>query len=402
MIRINNRLRNIVLMCIYPPLLDGSAYSNFEFARGLSENGYGVEVIAYPCEGWREYDKWSEEALGIRVYRIPIKYVYEGEPPTQENLDAVSGFISDFLKSKNGDMPDIAVIGHDSWAWYEPVLHGFGLPVIQHLRGTPTRAINNGIYPEKERMRFINHVLNADHIIAIADHFRDLAISFGVSPEDVVTIRNGVDTSLFHPNVRNNELQKELEIEEGTNIIIHASNLYPVKRVLDIVESADRVLSERDDVVYLIAGEGPDTEKLHHAVRSSSFADKFRLPGKVPHYRMPDYMNLGRVFILASESEGYPRVALEAQACGLHLIASDMPAGIECTRNGELGTNYRMGDPDDLAEKTLSVLGMDEKTFEETKERALDYISSRCTFEKEISRYISCLERVYESAKSCI
>jgi glycosyltransferase involved in cell wall biosynthesis len=194
-------------MCIYPPLLDGSAYTNSEFAMGLAKNGYDVEVIAQPCEGHVNYDRWSEETLGIKVHRIPTGYVYEAEPPTQEHLDTVSNFIRDLLTGRNGTMPGVGIIGHDSYAWYETVLHDFDLPVVQYLMGTPTRGLNDGIYPDREKNQFISHIKNADHIITIADHFKDLVVSFGVPPEQVTTIRNGIDLSYFHPRIPDKRLQ---------------------------------------------------------------------------------------------------------------------------------------------------------------------------------------------------
>jgi glycosyltransferase involved in cell wall biosynthesis len=161
-------------------------------------------------------------------------------------------------------------------------------------------------------------------------------------------------------------------------------------------------MSEHDNVVYVFAGQGPDSNKLDHAVGASPYTSRFRILGKVPHSDVPGYMSLSKAFILASESEGYPRVAMEAMACGVRLIVSDMPAGLECTMGGKIGTNFRTGDPDDLANKTLSVLNMDLDEIQRNRTDALLHVENNFTKDKELSRYIDCLKQVQETSGSLV
>ncbi|MBW2992964.1 glycosyltransferase family 4 protein, partial [Candidatus Woesearchaeota archaeon] len=357
-------LEKMVFMCLYPPELDGSGYSNAEFTQGLSKKGYDIEVVAQPCKGDEKYDLWSEETHDIKIHRVPIKLEHEANPPSKQQLDSVGNFIHELLLGKklNNESPDLVILGHDSWAWYQPLVHQFGMPVIQHLRGTPTRAITKGIYPPKETKKYLECVLGADYIVPLAHHFEELMVNQGYPKEKMTTVHNGVDTSLFYPKNgkgNNSKLQQELNIPKNCKVIVHASNHYPVKRVEDIVASADSVLQQQKDVIYLIIGEGPESESIKDAVESSDYKSHFRLTGKVPQEEIADYLRLGEIFILSSESEGFARATIEAQACGLYLIMSDMPAGLERTGNGIMGTNYKMGDQYDLAAKTLDVLNMD-------------------------------------------
>ena len=394
-------LEKIIFMCLYPPELDGSAYSNEEFTQGLSRKGYNIEVVAQPCEGDKKYDLKSEEEHNIKIHRVPIKLEYEGSPPPMMQLNKVVKFIYDILISKkinNGDSPDLVVLGHDSWAWYQPLAHQFGMPVIQHLRGTPTRSITKGIYSPKKTKEYLECVLGADFIVPLAHHFEELMISQGYPEERMTTIHNGVDTKLFYPKNKTNntsKLKQELNIPEDHQIIVHASNHYPVKRVKDIISSADKVLEQRNDVTYLIIGEGPETESIKNAAASSDYNSHFRLIGAVPYKKIADYLRLGEIFILSSESEGFARATVEAQACGLYLIMSDMPAGIERTDNGTRGTNYKMGDYNDLADKTLDVLNMDQIKRAEICERGLNFAHTECSFETQLNKYEGVLQRVY-------
>jgi len=383
-------LERIIFLCLYPPELDGSAFSNAEFVQGLAGRGFTIEVIAQPCKGDAEYDQWTSQEHGVIVHRVPVQIPYEGKPPSQTQLREIWGFIEQTLAGRNGNMPEIGVIGHDSWAWYEPLLHGFGLPVVQHLRGTPTRAIMHNIYPPDATTEYLERVMSADQIVALGHHFERLMLELGYPSDRVSTIHNGVDVDHFYPrNGWNGELtlMRQHDIPEDAVVVVHASNHYPVKRITDIVESAHFVIRQHPKVIYLIIGEGPESDRVRSAVDESPYSANFRLVGRVAYADMPNYLRIGRIFVLSSESEGFSRATVEAQACGLYLIMSDMPAGLERTGNGIRGTNYRVGDAQDLARKTLDVLDMDAGEFARITKAGRDFVVTNCSYDVQLDRY---------------
>ena len=64
---------------------------------------------------------------------------------------------------------------------------------------------------------------------------------------------------------------------------------------------------------------------------------RVRFAGWIDYARMPDYINLGDIVVMPSESEGLARVYLEAQACARVLVASDIPPAREVVTEGETG-----------------------------------------------------------------
>ncbi|MCX4030304.1 glycosyltransferase family 4 protein [Endozoicomonas sp. SM1973] len=393
-------LTKLTFICLYPPALDGSAFSNAELIHGLAQKGYKIDVIAQPCEGDHAYDIWTKQKYNVNVYRVPIELVYEGTPPSEHQYQVVHKFIKNILEKdiEKNMQSDLLIIGHDSWAWYQPLAHQYGLTVVQHLRGTPTRSILNGIYPDSAKNAFLRCILAADYIVAHSKHFEHLVSKLGYSKHKTYTLYQGIDTNLFCPEVAKQgaiPIKNNLGLPSKSKIILHVSNHCPVKRIQDIIHSAEIVIAKQPDTYYVIVGEGPETNKVKAAIEQSAFPNHFRLTGRVSRQDIPSYLGLGEIFILSSETEGFPRATLEAQACGLYLIISDMPAGRERTLNGLIGTNYQVGDPKALAAATLEVLSMSANKFYEVTSRAKNYVKQECSFYAQLDKYELFLNKVY-------
>ncbi len=365
----------IAFLTSYLPSLGGSEFANAELASGLKRRGHEVIVISQPYDGDKEYDLISEKDMGIPVTRVPYTFGYGGIPPAPEQTATVNAFVAEQLERNR---PDAVILGHDSWSWYRMAARGLDLPTIQYLHGTPTRALAQGIFTPEKTVEFLDNIRDADHVIVVAEHFRQLMIAYGIPKSDITTVYNGVDFSLFNTSYSQEELstlRAGLEIPADAKVVMHASNHYPVKRVTDIAASAEHVIAEMPNVFYLIVGEGPETALLKETIGQSPYASHFRVPGKVPYSEMPKHMLISDLFVLASESEGYPRVGAEAQAIGLPLLISDMPAGLEQTAQGKYGFTFSMGNIGDLAGKTMEILSMSPDALGRMTDRAEAYVS---------------------------
>ena len=149
----------------------------------------------------------------------------------------------------------------------------------------------------------------------------------------------------------------KLGLKPEHKVVLHASNMRPAKRPLDLIESAQQVLGRRSDVIYVVAGEGPLRSDMEAACRRHGLDRQFRFIGWIDHDRMPDLINLADVVLMPSAREGRALTYLETQACGRVLVASDIAAAREVIHDGETALLFRMGDVADLTEKILLALG---------------------------------------------
>ena len=189
----------------------------------------------------------------------------------------------------------------------------------------------------------------------MANHLADCLRGFGLG--DVRSIQNAVDRGKFFPRPKDFALLRQLGIGAEQRTVVDASNLRALKRPLDLVDSAQQVVRQRPDAVYVVVGDGPYRKAMEEACANQSLTGHFRFVGWIDHDLVPNYINLADVVVMPSESEALAMVYLETLACERVLVASDIAAAREVIDDGETGILFRKGDVADLAAKILSVIG---------------------------------------------
>jgi len=149
------------------------------------------------------------------------------------------------------------------------------------------------------------------------------------------------------------EINAWVVVKPDETVVMHLSNLKPIKRPLDFVASMETTLRRDPKLVYVVVGDGVLREPMKAACRRLNLAHRLRTTGWVDYETVPDYVNLADIVVMMSEGEGMARVYLETQACGRVLLSSDIPQAREVVVHGETGLLFRLGDTDDLAAKIL-------------------------------------------------
>lgn len=159
----------------------------------------------------------------------------------------------------------------------------------------------------------------------------------------VVLIPNGVDTRLFAPAPGT--------ARGGKPRILYVGRLAAEKNVSTMIESM-RYLDAGSTAV--IAGPGPLREALEAQAEGLGVSVEFL--GVVEQAKLPAVYGSSDVFVLASFTEGHPKVLLEAMACGLPVVASDCAGNRALVTDGETGLLFDPHDPRHLAERLRRVL----------------------------------------------
>jgi len=163
--------------------------------------------------------------------------------------------------------------------------------------------------------RWVYH--RADACIVLSGAFRDLLIeSYGVPPNRVHVIPPGIDHARFAPS--------PADTARATQpfTIVTVRRLVP-RMGLDIAIEALARLPIRPDSRLLIAGTGPERQRLERLASERDLSDRVTFLGRVPDEELPRlYRQADACVVPSRELEGFGYAALEALAAGTPVIAS--------------------------------------------------------------------------------
>ena len=156
-----------------------------------------------------------------------------------------------------------------------------------------------------------------------------------------------VDTDLF---------KARKSINERSNIIGFVGRLNKMKGVMNFVRAIPLILKQRNDIKFLISGDGQMLDDLKEELKKSNCYDRVKFTGWIPHDMLPNYLNELKLLILPSYSEGVPGIVQEAMACGTPVLATPVGGIPDLIKDGETGFILDNNSPQCIAEGVIRAL----------------------------------------------
>jgi L-malate glycosyltransferase len=222
------------------------------------------------------------------------------------------------------------------------------LPFITTLHGTDITLV--GADPSYFAITKFS-IEKSDGVTSISEDLRRHTVEvFGVSNE-IRVINNFINCDLYHPD----------ELKAGAapfaphreKLLIHVSNFRPVKRVLDCI----RILAEvrkHTPARLLMVGDGPDRGPAEQLVRQLNLTPHVSFLGKQNHVER--LIPLAHVLLMPSEMESFGLVALEAMACGVATVTTNVGGVPELITHGVNGFMEAVGDIAAQASRAVELL----------------------------------------------
>ncbi|AVX20450.1 Glycosyltransferase involved in cell wall bisynthesis [Carboxydocella sporoproducens DSM 16521] len=177
----------------------------------------------------------------------------------------------------------------------------------------------------------------------------------GARREQIHIIYNGIDTSFFSRfPFTPSQARAALGISQEAKIIGSVARFAPQKGLNYFVEMAELMAREREDLLFLLVGDGPLKPQLEEQVKISGLSKRFVFTGHVEDIR--PYLRAIDVFVLPSLSEGMGISLLEAAAAGLPMVATNAGGIPEVITDGREGWLVPVADSRALAAKVGWVL----------------------------------------------
>lgn len=205
----------------------------------------------------------------------------------------------------------------------------------------------------KKYIKFLNFAKKrVDFFIAVSDATQKRLIQYVKIPErQVKTIVNYVDLDRFNPeNI--NKFDKFFEREQfgvaDADFVVGFAARIVAEKGWKALLFAAHLLKDRN-IKFLIAGTGPDIIELLNLIQDLNLKDNVKYIGFIDDIRR-FYCSID-CFILPSKWEGLPMAVLEAQACGIPVLASDVEGLNEVVRDMETGILFEKENFEEIAEK---------------------------------------------------
>ena len=228
---------------------------------------------------------------------------------------------------------------------------GQDIPLVTTLHGTDITLVGQH-RSYKHAVEFsINH---SDTITSVSESLRKDTLQFFNIKKGIQVITNFIDFSEFNES---EVCQRSQLANPDEKILIHVSNLRPVKRVEDVLYIFKNV-NQKIKSKLIIIGEGPEMEKINQFLEENpDLIDKVRLLGKVNDlYKI---LQASDVFLLPSEQESFGLAALEAMAAGTPVVSSNAGGIPEVNIQGETGYLAEVGNVEAMSNYTIRLLSDD-------------------------------------------
>ncbi|MDR0797760.1 MAG: glycosyltransferase family 4 protein, partial [Nitrososphaerota archaeon] len=179
----------------------------------------------------------------------------------------------------------------------------------------------------------------------------------GASPSSVEVLYNGVDLDRFKPLPKvKEETRRKIGVLRDEKVVFTVRRLVYKNGIDTFIDAASIVIKKNPNVVFIVAGKGPDMASIHMQIESMGLEKNIKLAGFVADDDLPLFYNMADLFVLPSKTgEGLPLVALEAMACGLPVVATDVGGISEILVNG-FGKLVPANNPEALAEAIVEFI----------------------------------------------
>ncbi|MCU9613690.1 N-acetyl-alpha-D-glucosaminyl L-malate synthase BshA [Caldibacillus lycopersici] len=325
------------------PTVGGSGVIATELGKMLAERGHEIHFISssQPFRLRKIYHNIFYHQVEINHYSVFQYPPYDiqlaskiAEVATRENLDILHAHYA---------IPHAvcAIMGrHMATNDFKIVttLHGTDITVLGQDPSL-TNAIRFGIE-------------TSDRVTAVSKALVEQTYDF-ITPEKTIdTVYNFIDERVYR-KVDSQHLKAEFGIKQEEKVVIHVSNFRAVKRVEDVVKAFAKIHQEVPAKLLLV-GDGPEMPKITALVRKSSIDSNVIFLGKQEN--LEELYSISDLMLLLSEKESFGLVALEAMACGVACIGTNVGGIPEVIEDNVNGFICPLGDVDEIANKSIWIL----------------------------------------------
>lgn len=367
------------------PTYGGSGVVATELGLGLAKRGHEVHFITYkrPARLSAFHENVVFHEVSTQDYPLFEYTPYD---------TSLASKLVDVVKFEDLDLLHVHyAIPHAAVAYMAKKIlltQGKYIPVITTLHGTDITLVGN----DNSFAPVVAFSINkSDGVTAVSESLKQQTYDYFDVHNDIRVINNFIDFDRFRRS--NKDHFKKAIAPEGERILVHVSNFRKVKRVEDVLQVFKRVYDEMPSKLLLI-GDGPERHNLEERCREMKLCHETRFLGKQD--AVEELLAISDLFIMPSGSESFGLAALEAMACQVPVISSNIGGLPEVNIHGKTGFLSEVGDVEDMAANAISVL-KDEEKLKQFRKNALEQ-ARRFDIDKILPQYEQYYEEIVKTA----
>jgi glycosyltransferase involved in cell wall biosynthesis len=241
-----------------------------------------------------------------------------------------------------------------------------------------------------------------DQVQAVSDRVREFCIrEEGIAPEKVVTVPNGVDLATIDA-ARPADRIPTLGLSDTTPLVMTVANLRSVKGIDVLLRAIAIVRRDVPDAVFAVIGESIETgykEQLLSLVHELGIANNIEFLGA--RKDVFSLLKMADVFCLPSRSEGLSNALLEAMACGLPCVATEVGGNPQVVAEGKSGFLVPSEQPQLLAQK-LVMLVKDKELRDRMGRTSRLIVQERYTVQHMVDRLAKFYDQLLEKNRTAV
>lgn len=200
----------------------------------------------------------------------------------------------------------------------------------------------------------------SDKVTAVSNDLAKQTVEVLEVDKEIDVIYNFINEDEYHKKDRD-FLKKRYNISDDEKVIIHISNFRKVKRVEDVIKTFSSI-QKTTKAKLILVGDGPESPTAFDLVEKLNIQDDVMFLGRQKN--ISDLLSISDLLLLMSEQESFGLVILEAMACEVPSIATNVGGIPEVITHGENGYLVELGDTDRAAELAITLLNDSEKLNE--------------------------------------
>lgn len=364
------------------PTVGGSGVIATELGKLLAEKGHEIHFISssVPFRLNKVYPNVYFHEVAVNSYAV-----FQYAP----HDIALASKIADVITAEELDVLHVHyAIPHAVCAVLGRAMSGKDIGIVTTLHGTDISVLGY----DSSLIQAIRYGIDeSDIVTSVSQSLKQQTYDLIPTQKPIETVYNFVDESEYHP-LDPGDLRAQYGITAEESVLIHVSNFRKIKNVPDIVDTFIRV-REQKPAKLLLVGDGPEKQRIVDYVRKTAYAEDILFLGK--QESLATLYAISDVKLLMSEKESFGLVLLEAMACGVPCVGTNIGGIPEVITDGEDGFIVALGDTETAAQRVLTLLEDNEKhaLFREAAVRKVH----RCfQSEKIVKQYEDLYYRVVE------